>query len=77
MRFNFSEALRRLKSGHKVSREGWNGKGMWLNLQVPDKGSKMTRPYIYMFTADEQLVPWVASQSDLLAEDWSAVNEEI
>lgn len=70
---NFGEALSRLKSGYKVSREGWNGKGMWLHLQVPDKGSKMTRPYIYMYTVDDQLVPWVASQSDLLADDWSVV----
>lgn len=70
---NFSEALSRLKNGYSISREGWNGKNMWLRLQVPDEGSKMTRPYIYMFTADEQLVPWVASQTDILADDWGVV----
>ncbi len=72
---NFGWALTALKSGEKVCREGWNGKGMWLMLQVPDEHSKMTRPYIFMKTADDQLVPWVASQSDLLAVDWRVVYE--
>jgi hypothetical protein len=43
---------------------------MWLALQVPDANSKMSRPYIYMKTVNDELVPWVASQSDLLAADW-------
>jgi hypothetical protein len=43
---------------------------MWLKLQEPDANSKMTRPYIYMSTVDQDLVPWVASQTDLLADDW-------
>jgi hypothetical protein len=43
---------------------------MWIALQRPDDYSMMSLPYIYMFTADEKLVPWLASQSDLLAEDW-------
>lgn len=67
---NFGWALRMLKSGLKVSREGWNGKGMWLALQTPDANSKMQRPYIYIKTAQDQLVPWVASHGDLLATDW-------
>lgn len=69
----FSQALHTLKEGGRVSRKGWNGKGMWLELQRPDSGSKMTLPYIYMFTADEHLVPWLASQTDLLAEDWQDI----
>lgn len=69
----FGDALDALHYGRKVTREGWNGKGMWLALQVPDKHSKMSRPYIYMSTVDSQLVPWVASQSDLLALDWQEV----
>jgi len=69
----FSEALEQLKQGKKVARQGWNGKGMWLNLQVPDAHSKMTLPYIYMKTADNQQVPWLASQTDLLCEDWLVV----
>lgn len=67
-------AIDRMRSGHKVAREGWNGKGMWLALQVPDAHSKMTLPYVYMFTAQQQLVPWLASQSDLLAQDWMVVD---
>jgi hypothetical protein len=40
-----------------------------------DEGSVHAfRPYLMMFTADAQFVPWVASQSDILAEDWYLVN---
>ena len=70
---DFGWALNRLKDGQKVARSGWNGKGMWLALQVPDAGSKMSLPYIYMKTADNKLVPWLASQTDVLATDWSVV----
>lgn len=71
--FNFSEALNRLKNGYKVARQGWNGKNMWISLQVPDAHSKMSLPYLYMYTADKQLVPWLASQTDILADDWNVV----
>jgi hypothetical protein len=67
---NFGKALEALRAGSQVSRAGWNGKGMWLALQVPDAHSKMTLPYIYMRTAQGDLVPWLASQTDMLAEDW-------
>lgn len=67
---DFGDAIRQLKDGCRVARAGWNGKGMWLELQVPDEHSKMTQAYIYMKTADNQLVPWLASQTDILAEDW-------
>ena len=70
---NFSEALAILKKGGRVARTGWNGKGMWLRIQTPDPVSKMTLPYIYMKTADDQFVPWLASQTDLLVNDWEAV----
>lgn len=69
-RFGFGLALEILKSGKKVARAGWNGKGMWLALQRPDQNSKMTLPYIYMKTADDNVVPWLASQTDMLADDW-------
>jgi hypothetical protein len=69
----FGEAIEKLKSGGKVARSGWNGKGMWLALQVPDANSKMSLPYIYMKTADNNLVPWLASQTDVLSEDWVEV----
>lgn len=69
----FGEALAYLKDDERVARKGWNGKGMWLMLQRPDANSKMSLPYIYMKTADDHLVPWLASQTDLLAEDWVLV----
>lgn len=68
--FDFGEAVKQLKAGVKVCRKGWNGKNMYLELQTPDEHSKMTLPYIYMYTADKQLVPWLASQTDVLAVDW-------
>lgn len=77
--FNFGEAIKYLKRGFKVARQGWNGKGIYLELQVPDEHSKMTLPYVYIVTnglitdnphAPKGCVPWLASQTDMLAEDW-------
>lgn len=76
----FEWALDLLKRGRRVYRLGWNGKGIFLELQTPTELSKMTQPYIYINTtglksedpdAVRGLVPWVASQADLLAEDWA------
>jgi hypothetical protein len=67
---NFGDAIAALKAGQKVARSGWNGRGMWLALQVPDVNSEMSLPYIYMSTVTGDLVPWLASQTDVLAEDW-------
>lgn len=67
---HFGWALEELKKGEKLTRAGWHGKGMYINLQRPDAGSKMTLPYIYMKTPDSKLVPWLASQTDLLEHDW-------
>lgn len=75
--FNFSIALNYLKAGKKVMRDGWNGKGMWIELQIPNEHSKMTLPYIYIeyplghkAYKDGSRVPWFASQTDLLSKDW-------
>ena len=70
---NFGEALVELKAGNKVTRNGWNGAGQRLELQTPDENSKMTLPYIFITTVDGDLVPWLASQTDLLADDWAGV----
>jgi hypothetical protein len=48
---------------------------MWVKLQVPDEHSKMTLPYIYMSTVTGDLVPWLASQTDMLARDWERASE--
>lgn len=79
---NFGQALETLKNGGRMARAGWNGKGIFIELQRPDANSKMTHPYIYINTtglqtdnpdAPKNLVPWLASQTDMLAEDWNAV----
>jgi hypothetical protein len=77
---NFGQAIEALKQGSKVGRDGWNGKGLWLELQRPDAHSKMTLPYVFLnYPADAQntpgaRVPWLASQTDMLAEDWAIVD---
>ena len=71
MSLNFGQAIEALKSGEVVARVGWNGKGMWLGLQRPGAHSKMSLPYIYMRTVQGDLVPWLASQADMLSEDWT------
>lgn len=79
--YNFSQALSELKSWKKIQRKGWNWKWMHLELQTPDKHSKMTLPYIYMniiiipdYNNDCEVeynrVPWLASQTDILESDW-------
>ena len=79
---NFGEALQALKAGKKAARKGWNGKGIYIEMQFPDEHSKMTLPYIYIVTnglvtdnsyAPKGVVPWLASQTDMLAEDWIIV----
>ncbi len=74
MQLNFGDAIELLKDGERVCRKGWNGKGMWLELQRPDTNSKMSLPYIFMKTADNHLVPWLASQTDVLSEDWEMID---
>lgn len=77
--FDFGDALAHLKDGLRVAREGWNGKGMWVEMQRPDINSKITLPYLYLNYPIDALntpgarVPWLASQTDILAEDWILV----
>lgn len=79
---NFGQAIEALKEGKRVARKGWNGKGIYLELQIPDAHSKMTLPYIYIVTsrlettnpdAPRGVVPWLASQTDMLSDDWIVV----
>jgi len=85
---NFSDALLRVRAGYKVTREGWNGRGMFIFL-VPGStfvvnrppllgiypnGTEITyRPHIDMRAADGTVGVWLASQSDLLADDWKEI----
>ena len=67
---NFGQALEAAKRGSLISRLGWNGKGQYVAIQVPDEASKNTLPYLWIRNVASDRVPWVASQSDLLADDW-------
>jgi hypothetical protein len=76
----FSHALEAVKQRKRIARKGWTGKNMWLELQVPDEQSKMSLPYLYIeYPAGHPAypqgsrVPWLASQTDLLADDWFIV----
>jgi len=72
-----------LRAGHRVQRQGWNGKGMYLFLYNPGPEpyeymfkdglilEACCQPYVMMKTADNTMVPWLCSQSDLLATDWN------
>ena len=73
---DFGWALRIVKRGGRFAREGWNGKGMYVAMQVPDANSKMGRPYLYIKSVDGLLVPWAPSQTDILANDYSEVTAE-
>ena len=67
---DFGWALNKMWDGNAVARHGWNGKSQMLRIQRPDENSKMTLPYIYIATVTRDLVPWLASQTDLLSGDW-------
>lgn len=84
---NFGHAIELMKSGHKVARTGWNGKKMFLfiadDIGIETKADlscvshlegNLILPSIVMKTADDHFcVGWLASQSDMLAEDWNVV----
>ena len=87
---DFGWASKQLKQGERVARKGWNGKGIFVFL-VPGSTFKVNRPpllgiyqegteinyhaHIDMKTADGQIVPWLASQTDVLSEDWELVED--
>lgn len=67
--------LQTMKSagGFRFARAGWNGKGMYIFLIRPDRETLMTLPYLAMRTAQGDFIPWLASQTDILADDWIEV----
>jgi hypothetical protein len=73
---NFGVVLQTMKSagGFRFARAGWNGKNMYIFMVRPDcDDDLMTLPYLAMRTAQGEYVPWLASQTDILAEDWEEV----
>ncbi len=86
---NFGAAIEALKLGEKVQRAGWNGKGMWLKLVPSSlvtlregtpyhvaglRGEVKIDAHIDMFTVHGTMQPgWLASQADMLADDWQIV----
>jgi Protein of unknown function (DUF2829) len=86
--FGIGRAVKLMRNGARVAREGWNGKDMFLFL-VPGSTFEVNRtpllgiypegtpinycPHVDMRTADGRIVPWLCSQSDLLADDWMVV----
>ncbi len=64
-------AIKKMQQGGRVTRTGWNGPGQCLQLHVPrPMNPSMTVPYIYITTVQGDRVPWLASQTDILAIDW-------
>lgn len=87
---SFGQALEALEAGRAVARDGWNGKGMFLYLVPPGNypartgvakaywGEESLVPYgayIAMKTAQGNVVPWLASQTDVLAKDWAITGD--
>jgi hypothetical protein len=68
----FSTALIYLKGGDRLARAGWNGPNQYVALFTPPLADK-NLPYLYIKTVTGHTVPWLASQTDLLAEDWMVV----
>ena len=85
---DFGDAIRAMKDGKRVARDGWNGKGMFLFLvngssftvsrepllSIMGEGTQIQyHAHIDMKTAQGYVVPWLASQSDMLSEDWCEI----
>jgi hypothetical protein len=75
--YDIGGAVRLLREGKRVRRAGWNGKGMWLAysrggyaMLTPRAADAPMVEFVAMKTADNTLVPWHCSQTDLLATDW-------
>lgn len=80
--FTFGEAIRRLKNGQKVARKGWNGKQQYCELATNIGYVNANKEVInceheaignkaidFVGTSGVQM-GWLASQADMLAEDW-------
>ena len=85
---NFGLALEAAKKGSKITRRGWNGKGMYVFLADAvefhtdadlseywgNADGVCVLPVLVLRTAEGDLQPgWLASQNDMLADDWEVV----
>jgi len=86
---DFGDALKAIRSGSLVARNGWNGKGMWLALvcvddySIHDSGDYMPPnfggrllPWIGLQNASGDFTPWAPSQEDMLSEDWMILKDK-
>lgn len=89
--FDIGKAVAIMYDGGRVAREGWNGKDMFVFL-VPGSKFRVDRapllgiypegtvidyrPHVDMKTVDGTIVPWLCSQTDLLAGDWFEVGHD-
>lgn len=74
--YDIGWAVEQMRRGERVRRAGWNGKGMFLQLDRGDASGMTGRrlPYVEMRTVQGHYVPWLCSQTDLLASDWELVD---
>ena len=75
---NFEQALDSVKNGFRIKRKGWNASDQWVflceNAQSKDEGDSFFdidfEPFLVLRNVQGNFIPWLASQSDLLADDW-------
>lgn len=85
---NFGEAIKLLKEGKKLQREGWNGKGQYIelatNISYVNSNKEIinvnheaigNKAIVFVGTSGIQ-IGWLATQSDMLADDWKLLEEE-
>lgn len=82
---NFGKAIEALREGKKVARDGWNGKNQYIELAtnisyVNANGTVVNcehdaignKAIAFVGTSGVQM-GWLASQADMLADDWHIV----
>ena len=89
IQYNFSDALVKIRQGHRMQRAGWNGKGMFVFLagrsvftvnrepllSILGEGTRVTyRPHIDIYQPDGSIGVWQPSICDIMAEDWQVVS---
>lgn len=75
-------AVNHMRHGHRMRRRGWNASNLWVSfvpagsVSIPQKfGDGLnTLPFLAMKTAQDEIVPWLASHTDILADDWEMVD---